>query len=215
MEVELCDFEDGRPMVLTTNKETADKIKALKSKKQYKELLELATSMPNTREKYLLEANSYLHLKRWKELAQACDKGLDLAEDDASSCDFYNLKGKAVGKLMDFQQKVELTSRAIKINPNVAAYHRNLGAAYYKLREYDKAVECHTRAIDIEPKHSINYHNKGAAYFRLKDYPNAVSCFLKATELDHKQTVSFAWLGDSYREQGEFLRAKDAFERAY
>ena len=36
MEVELCDFEDGRPMMLTTNKETAEKIKTLKSKKQYK-----------------------------------------------------------------------------------------------------------------------------------------------------------------------------------
>ena len=75
-------------------------------------------------------------MKRWKELSVTCDKGLDLAEDDASSCDFYNLKGKAQGKLMDFQQKVVLTSKAISINPSVAAYHRNLGAAYYKLREY-------------------------------------------------------------------------------
>ena len=39
MEVELDDFEDGRPMVLQTNQETANKIKAMKGKKQYKELL--------------------------------------------------------------------------------------------------------------------------------------------------------------------------------
>lgn len=36
MEVELDNFEDGRPMVLKTNQETASKIKVLKSKKQYK-----------------------------------------------------------------------------------------------------------------------------------------------------------------------------------
>lgn len=36
MEVELDDFEEGRPLVLKTNTETAKKIKALKAKKQYK-----------------------------------------------------------------------------------------------------------------------------------------------------------------------------------
>jgi len=29
-----------------------------------------------------------------------------------------------------------LTTKAIEINPRVAAYHRNLGAAYYKLKQY-------------------------------------------------------------------------------
>lgn len=36
MEVELDTFMDGRPMMLKTSQETAQKIKALKSKKQYK-----------------------------------------------------------------------------------------------------------------------------------------------------------------------------------
>lgn len=49
MDVELDDFEDGRPMTLHTNQETAQKIKALKGKKQYKELLELAYAMPSTK----------------------------------------------------------------------------------------------------------------------------------------------------------------------
>jgi len=66
MEVELDTFTDGRPMVLKTNQETALKIKALKSKKQYKEMLDLANSMPNTREKYLIQSNALLSLKRWK-----------------------------------------------------------------------------------------------------------------------------------------------------
>jgi len=39
MEVELDNFEDGRPMVMKANSETVNKIKVLKAKKQYKELL--------------------------------------------------------------------------------------------------------------------------------------------------------------------------------
>jgi hypothetical protein len=49
MDVELDDFEDGRPMIFHTTQENADKIKALKAKKQYKELLDLANTMPSTK----------------------------------------------------------------------------------------------------------------------------------------------------------------------
>ena len=79
MEVELDDFEDGRPVMLQTSQENAQKIKSMKGKKQYKDLLELALGMPSTKERYLIQANAYLHLKKWKELADTCDKGLDLA----------------------------------------------------------------------------------------------------------------------------------------
>lgn len=71
--------------------------------------------------------------------------------------------------------------KAIEIDPNVPAYHRNLGAAYYKLKDYERAIESHDKAIVLEPKHSINYHNKGAAYFRLQQYEKAINCFEKAT----------------------------------
>ena len=35
--------------------------------------------MPSTKERYLIQANALLHLKKWKELDEACDKGLDFA----------------------------------------------------------------------------------------------------------------------------------------
>lgn len=88
-------------MVLKTSQEHGQKIKVLKAKKQYRELLDLANSMPNNKEKYMIQANALLHLKRWRELAESCDKGLDLAEEEDSS-DFLNLKGKAMGKQGNF-----------------------------------------------------------------------------------------------------------------
>jgi len=49
MEVELDDFEEGRPMKVKMNQEIAQKVKQFKGKKQYKELLELALTMPSTK----------------------------------------------------------------------------------------------------------------------------------------------------------------------
>jgi tetratricopeptide (TPR) repeat protein len=105
----------------------------LKANKQYKELLELAKTMPNTKDKYLVQAHACLHLKKWKDLSDACDYGLDLSEERDSS-DFFNLKGRAVGKLGNYEEKIKLSIRAIEIDDKVAAYHRNLGAAYYKIK---------------------------------------------------------------------------------
>jgi hypothetical protein len=49
MEVELEDFENGRPMIIQASEEVIIKIKALKAKRQYKELLELANTLPNNK----------------------------------------------------------------------------------------------------------------------------------------------------------------------
>jgi tetratricopeptide (TPR) repeat protein len=201
-------------MTFQTSQETAEKIKALKGKKNYKELLEMALAMPSTKERYFIQANAYLHLKKWKELAETCDKGLDLAGEREAS-DFFNLKGKAVGKLGNFEEKIRLTAKAIEIDPKVPAYHRNLGAAHYKLKNYDKAIECHNKAISLEPKHSINYHNKGAAFFRMAQYENARDCFQQAVELDKKQTISYGWLADSFKEMGDYNEALKNYNKAY
>lgn len=90
-------------MTLHTTSETAQKIKALKGKKQYKELLEMAMAMPSTKERYLIQANALLHLKKWKDLAETCEKGLDLVANEAEASDFYNLKGKALGKQGNYE----------------------------------------------------------------------------------------------------------------
>jgi tetratricopeptide (TPR) repeat protein len=78
-----------------------------------------------------------------------------------------------LGKIGNDQKKIELIDKAIQINPNVAAYHRNIGAGYYSVKEYEKAIQHHLRAIELEPNNSMNYHNLGSAYFRAKNYEAA------------------------------------------
>ena len=67
MYVELTEMEDGKPLTLSSVKEDQkQKIKALKSKKKYNELYELASNLPPNKDKYLLKANALMHLKKWK-----------------------------------------------------------------------------------------------------------------------------------------------------
>lgn len=88
-------------------------------------------------EKYLLATNALLHLKDWKKLAHFCDLGLKYSEES----EFYHLKGKAMGKLGSNAMRIDLIRKAIHINPNIAAYRRNLGAAYYQDKRYQEAIQ--------------------------------------------------------------------------
>jgi tetratricopeptide (TPR) repeat protein len=77
-----------------------------------------------------------MHLKKWKELIECCNKGLEESDDS----EFYNLKGRAEGKLGNMESKATLTKKAIELDSTVPAYYRNLGAALYKLEKYDEAI---------------------------------------------------------------------------
>jgi len=54
IEVELENFQDGKPLLLKSNEAIVNKIKVYKARKEYKKLLELAATMPNSKERYLL-----------------------------------------------------------------------------------------------------------------------------------------------------------------
>lgn len=58
------------------------------------------------------------------------------------------MKGRALGKLNNMEEKAENVKKAIQIDPSVPAYYRNYGAALYKLKKYHNAIENHKKAIE-------------------------------------------------------------------
>ena len=70
-------------MVNYTNiaEDKQSKIKVLKAKKQYEELLDYTNTLPSSKDRYLLKANTLMHLRRWKDACECCDLGNDLEED--------------------------------------------------------------------------------------------------------------------------------------
>ena len=82
MEIELEEMEHGK---LVSYSSIADdkqsKIKLMKAKKQYAELLDYSNTLPPNKDHYLLKANALTHLKKWKEASECCDRGLEVEED--------------------------------------------------------------------------------------------------------------------------------------
>lgn len=134
MDIELEEMEHGKVVKYTTiTDDKQSKIKVLKAKRQYNEILEYTDSLPSNKDRYLLRAYALMHLKKWEEVCKCCDLGLEVEEDS----EFYNMKGRAMGKMGKMQEKVDLTRKALEIDHSVPAYYRNLGAALYKLKLYE------------------------------------------------------------------------------
>lgn len=75
------------------------------------------------------------------------------------------------------QRGVELTARAIAINPNVAEAHNNLGNGLVELKRAEDALASFERAIALKPDYVEAHNNRGAALNQLLRHAEALeSC---------------------------------------
>jgi len=93
----------------------------------------------------------------------------------------------------DFEAAKKKYEEAIRINPNLAEAHNNLGNAFVKLGEYDKAEKEYKEAIRINPNLAEAYNNLGVLLVAnqeiynettLEKYDEAEEKFKKAIEIN-------------------------------
>ena len=73
---------------------------------------------------------------------------------------------------------------ALKINPDFAITHNNLGLAFEKMESRKKAIEHYQRAIKIKPDFASAHHNLGVSFFRAGQLEMAIIHLQKAVQID-------------------------------
>jgi len=73
---------------------------------------------------------------------------------------FYNL---GLNSSMAYK-KTEYFTRAIQLDPNVAAAYEQRAMNYYFQRQFGKAIQDYNRFIALEPQHAHAYLMRGSAY---------------------------------------------------
>lgn len=64
-EFELETWDNGKPKAKSGPKELQERIARLKEKKDFRGIIELASTLQNDKDTYLLRANAYMGLQRW------------------------------------------------------------------------------------------------------------------------------------------------------
>ena len=112
------------------------------------------------------------------------------------------------------EQAVEWFSRAIQANPDVAAYHGNLGNAFRGLERLDEAVGSYEKALSIHPDFAEAHSNLGSALKELGRLDEAVDSFHKALAINSQFAKAHSNLGNALQELGLLDEAVDSYYKA-
>ncbi|HKE60549.1 MAG TPA: VWA domain-containing protein [Pyrinomonadaceae bacterium] len=118
-----------------------------------------------------------------------------LQQADANT---YNEQGLALMASEKFDEAVVAFSQAVKLKPDYAAAHCNLGDAYFELEEVKKAIEAYKQAIRYRPDFALAYNKLGTAYREQRDYKKAVEAYNQSLRLDPNASLTHYNLGLVY-----------------
>jgi len=124
-----------------------------------------------------------------------------------------------------FGEAIQEFRKAIKISPNFADLHNNLGLAYQLNGEYELAIKSFKQAIKLNPRYVEAHLNLAITLNELGRYEDAVSFFSQATEAENikdgmtagirnRISSAHAELGDTYCDIGYNTEGSEEYQKA-
>ena len=148
-----------------------------------------------------------LTLHKQGKLSEAATIYKEILRDDENHFDAIHLLGVVSLQTGNFHNAVELLSRAIALNPNVAGVHSNCGTALASLKRLNEAIVSFDKAIALKPDYAEVYSNRGNALQDLKHLAEAIISYDKAIALK----PDFA---EAYSNRGNALKALKRLDEA-
>ena len=94
-----------------------------------------------------------------------------------------NLLGMIACQNRDYEWAVQLISKAISINPDVAQPYYNRGVVLQTLRRFEAALASYDKAIALKPDYAEAYSNRGVVLKELRRFEKALASSAKAIAL--------------------------------
>nr|CAD7407836.1 unnamed protein product [Timema poppensis] len=129
--------------------------------------------------------------------------------EEAELAEKFKTEANECFKKQDFNKAIELYSKAIDINPNVAVYYGNRSIAYLKTECFGYALTDASKAIELDKTYVKGYYRRAAAHMSLGKFKLALRDY---------ETVTTARPNDKdakakYMECNKIVK-KIAFEKA-
>jgi Flp pilus assembly protein TadD len=128
--------------------------------------------------------------------------------------DALHLLGSLGAQIGQNNASIQLLQKAIQLNPNIAAYHGNLGAVYMKAKRLRDAEAALKRAIQLNPNTPDVYYNLGCTLVALDDVPGAFAALKKGLELQPGLPELHTGMGVALRKSMKYQEAIAAFRRS-
>ena len=135
-----------------------------------------------------------------------------LAQDEK----LYNLytKARAAQQAGDFQTAAGHYEELVRLRPDLAEAHANLGSIYYQIRDDKKAAAALEKAIQLNPRLAAPHFFLGVVASRQQQYGKAIRRLETSAKLDPSNLLVSFYLGEAYFATRRYSDAATAFEKA-
>jgi len=138
------------------------------------------------------------------------------SEPQSQSPDVQTLlrQGQEYLRTRQFTEAIEVSRRAIQIQPNLAAAHTLLGSALLEVGQRVEALAETNRAIELDPNDAHAYVSLGNIDGAMRRYTEAIKAYKQAVNLDPNYLGAYINLGIAYGTIVRFAESAEAFQRA-
>jgi tetratricopeptide (TPR) repeat protein len=114
------------------------------------------------------------------------------------------------------RRKIEYFTKALELDPNLAAAYEKRGLLHYFQGKYDRVIQDYHRYLDLEPAKAEAYWMLGMGYLKSENYEPAIYNFSRAIAMEPDNLKPYAYRAEAYRLTGKneqaFLDANKAIE---
>ena len=110
--------------------------------------------------------------------------GLSIAETVE---EYYTKAGESFQK-GNYKESIELYTKAIELNPDIADAYNNRAAAEVKLKRYEAALKDYDKAIELSPDFPRAYFGRGLTKIIMFNMEEGCNDLFKARDLGHPDT---------------------------
>ena len=102
--------------------------------------------------------------------------------------------------------------QALKLEPDYAGAHLNLGNLFVARGRFDDAYSQYQKALSLDPKLALAHQNLGRVLAEKRSWEEAISHYQQAIQLQPELAEAHNFLGDALQQQGQLDKAVTAYQ---
>jgi Flp pilus assembly protein TadD len=137
-----------------------------------------------------------------------------VVEADPKQADAWHFLGLIAGQTGQDRRALECLTAALRLRPDDAEVHNNLGNVFILQRELPQAVAAFRQAVRCKPDHAVAHNNLGSALRELGHLEEAVRALRQAVLLRPDYAVAHSNMGIALQAQGKLEEAVASNQQA-
>tara|TARA_A100001011_G_scaffold96429_1_gene101429 strand:+ start:1303 stop:2952 length:1650 start_codon:yes stop_codon:yes gene_type:complete len=137
---------------------------------------------PNSRSTKHLLANAHNSIGQWPMSENFYKELINSDKKDAQALNNYSYTLAERG--LKLKEALNMSQKAIELEPNNSAYLDTIGWIFYKLKKYNKAIDYIQKSISLDPNNIVVLEHLGDVYMKINKVEDAKFYYKKILDLD-------------------------------